>query len=279
MVKAALIQMKVYDTTREAVEVAKKYTKEASSGGASIVCLPELFNVKPFCSESNVENFKLAELIPSGFTTSEMAKTAREEGIVVVGGIFEEERKGLYYNTVVILGPDGELIGKYRKSHIHEMPGLWEEKFYFHAGNTGFQVFPTPFGVKIGVAICYDRDFPEAFSVLGLKGADLVFVPTLTCDFARPRWETTLRAHALFNRYYVGGASPVGTELAGDKVLKLQGASVFIDPIGQIMAQAGTEEEEIVYADIDMEGLARSRMEWFHLRDRRPDLYSLVSEP
>lgn len=277
MVKAALIQMRGYDRTEEAIEVAKKYIKEAASKGACIMCLPELFNVKYFDYESNVENFKLAEPIPDGLTTSQMAKTARQEGIVIVGSIFEEERKGLYYNTAVILGPSGELIGKYRKAHLHMLPGLWEEKFYFAPGNTGFQVFPTLFGVKIGVAICYDRDYPEAFSILGLKGADLVLVPTWTCDFARPRWETTLRAHALFNRYYVGGACCVGIALAGGKVLKLQGASVFINPMAEIMAQAGTEEEEIVYADIDMEALAKSRMEWFHLRDRRPDLYSLQS--
>ena len=278
MVKTALIQMSSYDTKEKNIEAAGKYIKEAAGKGARIICFPELFNTGFFGYEANAENFRLAEPIPGGLTTSEMAKIAKEQGVVIIGGIFEEERKGLYYNTAVVLGPDGELIGKYRKAHIPMIPGIWLGKFYFTPGDTGFQVFATPLGVRIGVAICYDRDYPEVFCALGLRGADLVLVPTCTFDFFRYRWENMLRAHALANRYYVGGPCSVGTAFAGNKVMKLQGASVFIDPMGEIIAQAGTEEEEIVYADLDTEALIRSRTEWFHLRDRRPDLYHNLIE-
>ena len=114
------------------------------------------------------------------------------------------------------------------------MSSHFNEKFYFRPGNTGFPVFDTPHG-RIGIMICYDRHFPESARALGLGGAEYVFVPTATTTrgYSRSVWETELRAHAIANGFYVAGVNRVGVELEST----YYGASVFIDPIGEIVAQ------------------------------------------
>lgn len=140
-----------------------------------------------------------------------MAALARETGTVLLCPIFERTGDGRFFNTAAVLGPDGELVGKYRKSSIPFMdPRLsaeprGNEKYHFEPGDLGFPTFTTPFGVRIGILICYDRHFPEAARVLGLGGAEIVFVPTVTSGMTRYLWDLELRAHAVANIYYVCG--------------------------------------------------------------------------
>ena len=147
-------------------------------------CLPELFNTMYFCVETQPEYFDWAEPVP-GPTTERMGALARELGIVLIAPMFERAPDGRYFNTAAVLGPDGRMIGKYRKSSIPFMDAAQSseprgnEKFYFTPGDLGFPTFDTPFA-RIGILICYDRHFPEAARVLGLGGAEILFVPTAT---------------------------------------------------------------------------------------------------
>jgi N-carbamoylputrescine amidase len=276
LTKAALIQFTGAFEKERNIEKATRYVAEAAANGAQIVCLQELFNTTYFCYTENPEFWGLAEPIP-GPTIDAMCRVAAEHRIVLVAPIYEKEIPGELYNTAVVIGPNGDIMGKYRKSSIPlvKTPSIvGNEKYYFKPGNTGFPVWQTPFGVNVGIMICYDRHFPEHARLLALNGADLVFVPTATCGMSRYLWEIELQAHAIDNIYYVGGVNRVGKDDGGSPDQHYYGSSFFTDPKGKILAQAGDQEDEIVYAEIDTSVIEDLRNEWGFFRDRRPDLYA-----
>src|SRR6185369_5023795 len=172
-VRVALAQFSGHIDKNVNIEKAESLARQAAGNGAKVVCFPELCTTIYFCFDRDKKWFETAEPVP---------------------------------------GPDVELIGKYRKMSIPqilrtvksgETPG--DERFFFQPGNLGFPVFDTPFGLKIGILICYDRHFPEAARVLGLRGAHLLLVPTATYrDWIRDVWEVELRGHAIANMFYVG---------------------------------------------------------------------------
>ena len=213
-----------------------------------------------------------------------MATLARETGTVLLCPIFERTADGRFFNTAAVLGPDGELIGKYRKSSIPFMDRgrsaepRGNEKYYFEPGDLGFPTFPTPFGVRIGILICYDRHFPEAARVLGLGGAEIVFVPTVTSGMTRYLWDLELRAHAVTNIYYVCGVNKVGVDVGGSSRHHF-GSSLVANPRGEIIAQANDTGEDIALAEVDVSVIPELRAMWGYYRDRRPDLYGPLAEP
>src|SRR2546425_1962716 len=143
------------------VRTGIRTVRRAAERGAQIVCLPELFSTMYFCVETRREYFEWAEPIP-GPTIERMATAAREMGTVLIAPIFERTADGRYFNAAAVLGPDGGLIGSYRKSSIPLMDSAQSpeprgnEKYYFSPGDLGYPTFPTPFG-RIGILICYDR--------------------------------------------------------------------------------------------------------------------------
>ena len=280
LTKAALIQFSgAYEKERN-IEKARSAIAEAAANGAQIVCLQELFNTTYFCYEEEPRHWDLAEPIP-GPTVEAMSAVAAEHRIVLIAPIYEKEMKGELYNTAVVLGTEGQIMGIYRKSSIPLVKTktlVGNEKYYFKPGNTGFPVWQTPFGVNIGIMICYDRHFPEHARLLALNGADIVFVPTATCGMSRYLWEIELQAHAIDNIFYVGGVNRVGKDDGGSPDQHYYGSSFFTDPKGQILAQAGDQEDAIVYAEIDTGVIEGLRNEWGFFRDRRPDLYAEIAD-
>jgi beta-ureidopropionase len=266
------------------IATATRLIREAARRGAQIICPPELFSTIYFCVETRPEYFDWAEPIP-GPTTDHMATLARETGTVLLCPIFERAGDGRFFNTAAVLGPDGELIGKYRKSSIPFMDRgrsaepRGNEKYYFEPGDLGFPTFATPFGVRIGILICYDRHFPEAARVLGLGGAEIVFVPTVTSGMTRYLWDLELRAHAVTNIYYVCGVNKVGVDVGGSTRNHF-GSSLIANPRGEIIAQASDTGEDVVVADLDVSVIPELRAMWGYYRDRRPDAYApLVEKP
>ena len=146
------------------------------------------------------------------------------------------------------------------------------EKFYFKPGNLGFPVFETPLG-KIGILICYDRHFPEAARALGLAGAELVLIPVASPRLqAREVFMKELMAMAIANQVFIAAVNRVGEE-NGDP---FYGSSLICDPRGNIVAQAGSEDNEVLVADIDLAEVAEIRNSWLFYRDRRPDAYGAL---
>jgi N-carbamoylputrescine amidase len=282
MLKIAGVQFGGHVDKDVNLATATRLIREAARRGAQIICPPELFSTIYFCVETRPEYFDWAEPIP-GPTTDRMATLARETGTVLICPIFERTEDGLFYNSAAVLGPDGGLIGKYRKSSIPFMDrGLsaeprGNEKFYFRPGDLGFPTFPTPFGVRIGILICYDRHFPEAARILGLGGAEIVFVPTVTSGMTRYLWDLELRAHAVTNIYYVCGVNKVGVDVGGSSRNHF-GSSLIANPRGEIIAQANDSGEDMAIADIDVSLIPELRAMWGYYRDRRPDLYGALAE-
>ena len=285
MVKVAVGQFSGSLDRQANVDRAVALARQAAAEDARVICFPELCSSIYFCFTSDPAFFALAEAI-DGPSVTQMRRTAQETGQVIVYPFYELDG-GLRFNTAAVIGPDGELIGKYRKNSIPailrtrtagETPG--DEKFYFEPSNLGFPVFPTPFGITLGILICYDRHFPEAARVLALQGADLLFVPTATYrPWIRELWEIELRAHAIANNFYVGGVNKVGYDDGGASGRWYFGESLFIDPRGQVLVRAGDKGEAVAYADVDRAVIDDTRDLWGFFRDRRPERYGLITEP
>jgi len=251
--------------------------EEAGKKGVQILCLQELFYGPYFCAEQKTKWYELVEKIPDGETTILMQDLAKKHNMVIIVPIYEEEIKGVYYNTAAVIDADGKYLGKYRKHHLpHCDPGFWE-KFYFRPGNLGFPVFATAYA-DIGVYICYDRHFPEGARILGLNGADIIFNPSATvAGLSEYLWELEQPAHAVANGYFVGAINRVGKEEPWN-IGEFYGSSYFCSPRGKIIAQASRDKDELVVADLELDEIKEVRNVWQFYRDRRPEAYKKITK-
>jgi len=275
-VKCALVQMGFTDDVERNVRVAAERIGEAGREGAQIIALSELATSIYFCFEMNSGYFDLAEPI-DGPSMQAISRAAADANAYVVFPFYEQAKDGQLYNSATVLDRGGRVVGNYRKNLIPMMKfegveGV--EKFYFRPGNLGYPVFPTDLGIKIGITICYERHFPEGPRSLALAGADVIFVPTAT-PAGHGFWELELRAMAIANQLWVGGVNRVGRDRGGSD-MDFYGGSMFAGPDGDVVARAGSEKDEIVYAEIDTAASARLREEWGFFRDRRPDIYEPI---
>lgn len=259
----ALIQYSPSDNPEKNVEKAKNYITQASSKDAEIVLLQELFDNIYFPKRPiNTDYFNFAQSI-DGPTIKYMCKIAREFGVYLVVPIFEEEFRGRFYNTAVVIDSSGNVIGKYRKNHIPQNLDA-DEKYYFSPGNLGFPIFNMP-KCQFGIIICADRHFPETFRTLALKGAEIIFVPSAIGLASMKRyWEIELCGAALANMCFVAGVNQVGGDFWGN--------SLVSDPSGTIIARAG-ENEEVLVTNIDLEIIRKTRISKGWFRDLRPEIY------
>ena len=242
----------------------------AKQQDVDILCFQELFFGPYFCAEQDRRWYKYAEPIP-GPLTERMQRLAKDNNLVLVASMYEEESVGVYYNTAVVIESDGTLLGKFRKMHIpHLDPGFWE-KFYFRPGNLGYPVFNTSVA-KVGVYICYDRHFPEGARALGLNGAEIVFNPSATvAGLSEHLWSIEQPAHAVANGYFMAAINRVGEEPW--KTGHFYGSSYIADPRGQMVVKGSRDKEELVVGEIDLDMIREVRNTWQFFRDRRPDSY------
>src|SRR2546423_394947 len=119
--RVALAQMQCGPEPDTNLAKAVARVREAAQQGARIICLPELFRSQYFCQSENHDHFALAEEIP-GPSTESLGEVARETGAVIIASVFEKRAAGLYHNTAVVIGADGEILGRYRKMHIPDDP-------------------------------------------------------------------------------------------------------------------------------------------------------------
>lgn len=270
-VRCALIQANCTSDKQANIDKHVKYIEEAVAQGAKVVCLQEIFSTAYFCQIQDKKWYETAETIP-GPTTNLMCEIAKQHGIVIIVPIYESVGIGTYYNTAAIIDADGRMLGIYRKTHIPNLPGFWE-KMYFKPGNLGYPVFQTQFA-KIGAYICYDRHFPEGARLLGLHGAEIVFIPSATArSLSMHLWDVEQRSHAIANGYFVGTNNRVGVEPEFGPQ-EYYGSSYFCDPRGTYLARASDKDEQVLVADLDLDLIREVRDTWQFYRDRRPDMYS-----
>ncbi|MDO8124021.1 MAG: nitrilase-related carbon-nitrogen hydrolase [Candidatus Hermodarchaeota archaeon] len=257
------------------IQKHEAYTETAAKEGAHFLCFQELFFGPYFCAEQKARWYKFAEPIP-GPISNRMSHLAKKHNIILIVPMYEEEMKGVYYNTAIVIDQNGQILGKYRKTHIpHLGPGFWE-KFYFRPGNLGYPVFETMYG-KIGVYICYDRHFPEGARALGLNGAEIVFNPSATvAGLSDHLWTIEQPAHAIANGYFIAAINRVGE--GPWKTGTFYGSSYVANPRGEIVKQASADKDELLLIDIDLDMIEEVRNTWQFFRDRRPDLYKNLCE-
>lgn len=281
MVKIALIQFIADINKNRNMEKILRYTEESIANGAQIICHQELATTYYFGIEQDIRHFSAAEVIP-GPTTELIGKMARKHGVVIIIPLFEKAMEGEFYNTAAVIGTDGKVVGRYRKIHLPEGKAsngeFVSEKLYFRPGNLGFPVFDTPFGIKLGIIICYDRHFAETGRIVALGGAEVLFVPAATAGVTCKFWDVELRFHAISNVMYVGAVNRVGKDTGISTSRNHLGSSMVIDYHGEIIAQGGNETDEIVYAELNMDLLREYRNHCGYYRDRRPEIYSAICQ-
>ena len=287
--KLAVVQCKGNALLPDRFARLQELIRQAARGGGQTVLLPELIFHDYFCIEENIRHFDLAHGLDAE-PVKTLQALAKELGIALVMPFFEKRAPGVHYNSAAVFDADGSLAGLYRKMHIPHDPGF-NEKYYFAPGDLGFKSIPTRHG-KLGVLICWDQWFPEGARLTALQGCDVLLYPTaIGWDDAESgrvssgeakvlearhldAWITIQRSHAIANGVYVAAANRVGRE----GHLRFWGNSFIAGPGGEILAQLGSEEEGVIYADIDPGRVEMERRVWPFFRDRRIDAYKGMME-
>lgn len=277
-VTVAATQMPCSWTIADNIANAERLVRAAAEQGAQIILIQELFETPYFCQDQIHDFFALAKPLAENAAIKHLAPLAKALKVVLPVSVFEKAGQA-FFNSVVIIDADGEILGHYRKSHIPDGPG-YSEKFYFSPGDTGFKVWQTKYA-RIGVGICWDQWFPECARAMALMGAELLFYPTAigsepqdpTLDSAG-HWQRTMQGHAAANLTPVIASNRIGTE-AGRKGTKISfyGSSFIANWDGALLAEANRTDETVLTARFDLDEIAKIRRSWGVFRDRRPELY------
>lgn len=265
------------------IKKAVALVEEAGNKGVDIIGFCELF-LTPFFPNRLESDFGKWFIELNDERIKPLLEAAKKHNMALVFP-FGEKNNGRFYNSTAIFNESGSLVGIYRKIHI---PAIFPsnlkggtgsyEKFYFTPGDN-LDVFEVK-GAKIGIQICYDRKFPEGSRALAAKGAEILFMPICAASYGETKlrdnaWDLPMRARAYENGTYVVAINRAGDE-HGRKHL---GQSMIISPIGaEILSIGGTEKAELLVEKIDLDQVrvARTSLPWW--RDRRPDLYSVLTK-
>jgi beta-ureidopropionase len=268
VMKIALVQQRATPDTEDNRRCGIEALERAAKAGARLVAYPEL-SFLPFLPQkpAGAGAADLAEPVP-GPTTELFSKKARELGVVVVLNLFERDG-GKTYDTSPVIDSSGEIVGKTRMVHVIEAP-CFHETGYYAPGDLGAGVFETSAG-RIGVAICYDRHFPEYMRALAIKDAELVIVPQAGAVDEWPAgiFEAELQIAAFHNGYFTALANRVGAE----ECITFAGESFVAAPDGRVLARAPKGEDHILYCEIELEEVRSSHARRHFIPDRRPEIY------
>ena len=266
------------DDEQANIAAVSALVEAAAADGAQVILPPELFSGPYFCKVEDEALFALARPVAQHPSVIAMRALAAKLKVAIPTSFFERDGHQ-YYNTLAMIGPDGEILGTYRKSHIPDGPG-YEEKYYFRPGNDGFKVWDL-FGHKLGVGICWDQWYPECARVMALLGAEVLLYPTAigtepydaTLDTSR-MWRRAMIGHAVSNCMPVIAANRIGTEDGQ----RFYGHSFISDEWGDLVAEYGADETGVLTATLDLARAATHRAGMGFFRDRRPQLYTRIAQ-
>lgn len=273
------------ETRGEIVERLIALLEEAARRKVELVCYPECalstFFPRWLLDRDEVDKY-FDKSMPNP-SVQPLFDRARELGIGFHLG-YSELDGDKHYNTSILVGKDGKIIGKYRKSHT---PGTYDprpgrkfhhlERRYYLEGDTGFKVWPA-FGGYVGMAICNDRRWPETWRVMGMQGVELVIVGwnTPSSRLAEFHNRLSLQAGCYQNGTWAVGVAHCGEEEPG---YVLMGQSMIISPLGEVVAMSYTLHDELVDATIDLDAGKAIKEGVFNFEKyRRPELYKVISE-
>ena len=267
--RIALVQQRAEPDKATNVARGLAALERAARDGAEVVAFAELaFERFHPQRPAAGDPLALAETIP-GPITEQFARQARELGVVVVLNLYERDGRHAYDASPVI-DADGSLLGTTRMIHITDYP-CFHEQGYYTPGDTGAPVYKTRAGA-IGVAICYDRHYPEYMRALALGGADLVVVPQAGSvgEWPDGLYEAEMQVAAFQNGYFVALCNRVGEE----DCLTFGGESYVCAPDGRVIARAPALEDAILAADLNLGETRDSHARRLFLQHRRPELYA-----
>jgi len=275
---AALQLQLCSDDERENIAAVSALVEDAAARGAQVILPPELFSGPYFCKVEEEALFALARPTAEHPSVIAMQALAAKLGVAIPTSFFERDGHH-YYNTLAMIGPDGGIMGTYRKSHIPDGPG-YEEKYYFRPGNTGFKVWQV-FGATIGVGVCWDQWYPETARAMALMGAEVLFYPTAIgsepydADFDTSHiWRRAMIGHAVSNCMPVVAANRIGTECGQN----FYGHTFISNHWGDLEESYGCDESGALVHRLDLTQAATHRAGMGFFRDRRPDLYGRLCE-
>ncbi|MGE0554729.1 MAG: carbon-nitrogen hydrolase family protein [Gemmatimonadales bacterium] len=268
-VRIALAQMASSPDRADNLARALGAMDRAAEAGAQLIVFPEVALDRFFPQHERFErSAELASTIP-GPVADRFAAKARQHGLVTVMNLYETDGKGRFYDSSPVYDADGTLLGVTRMIHITDY-ACFHEKTYYHPGDRGAPVYQTKVG-RVGVAICYDRHYPEYTRALGIQGAELVAIPQAGAvgEWPEGLFEAEVRTASFQNGYYTALCNRVGQE----ERLAFGGESFVVDPEGQVVARANATTDELLLADLDFSTCQTSTARRLFWRDRRPELY------
>lgn len=282
LITFAASQFAVTENFDENIACAESLVRQASEAGANVVLLQELFSGLYWCKDQKPVYFSWAEPYQESQLLQHFSVLAKRLEVVLPISYFEKCNNN-YFNSLAMIDADGSVLENYRKSHIPDGPG-YQEKFYFTPGDTGFKVWQTKFG-KFGAAICWDQWFPEAARVLALQGAEAIFYPTAIGSEpqdpgwdSRLHWQTVMRGHSAANMLPVVASNRLGNEDGESCSVRFYGSSFICDQFGGLVEEMDDNTNGIICHQFDLDELQNIRASWGLFRDRRPELYSRITE-
>ena len=260
-----LVQMTCALADKQANLERAEHLLSEFAGRVRIACLPEMFEVGYDLAGLGPALFELAEPVP-GPISQHLAQLARKLGLAIVAGVTERDPdvEGLLYDTTVLVDRNGELVGRYRKSHLHP-----SEHGFFRPGDE-LPVFELE-GLRVGIAICFEHAFPQIFTTLARRGAALVINPSAVPVGFGHLQDVRTRARAQDNQIFVAAVNHVGTE----GVVTYCGRSQVADPRGEVVAMAPDAAQAAVVAELDLAMIRQQRRQEPTFRALRPELYEM----
>ncbi|KAI3789096.1 hypothetical protein L2E82_01883 [Cichorium intybus] len=274
------------DQKKAIFEKLKPIINAAGASGVNILCLQEAW-MMPFAFCTREKRWCEFAEPADGESTQFLQGFARKYNMVIVSSILERDLKHgeTIWNTAVIIGNNGNIIGKHRKNHIPRV-GDFNESTYYMEGNTGHPVFETAYG-KIGVNICYGRHHPLNWLAFGLNGAEIVFNPSATVgELSEPMWPIEARNAAIANSYFVGSINRVGTEVfpnpftSGDGKPQhadfghFYGSSHFSAPDASCTPSLSRNKDGLLISDMDLNLCRQLKDKWGFRMTSRYELYA-----
>lgn len=265
-----------------------EFVDAAGAAGCNVLCFQEAWTMPfAFCTREKLPWTEFAECAETGPSVKACQKWALKHNMVIVSPILErdEAHGDTLWNTAVVIGNNGNIIGKHRKNHIPRV-GDFNESTYYMEGNTGHPVFETQFG-KIAINICYGRHHPLNWMAFGLNGAEIVFNPSATVGaLSEPMWSIEARCAAIANTYFVAGNNRIGTETfpneftSGNKKAAhkdfghFYGSSYIAGPDSSRAKGLSRVRDGIVMAEVDLNLCRQIKDTWVFQMTGRHEMYS-----
>lgn len=277
------------DPERTLEEIHALFESALEKKDVDLLAFSEMATTAYFCGTNDRKYFQWAQSVP-GPATDRFCELARRYRVNVCLPLFERGlHHGQYFNSAVFIDrdgnivhgrlPDGTIVNCYRKNHISDNysgAAGTNEKFFFRPG-PGFPVFDLDIG-RVSALICYDRSFSESWRMLALQGVELVLVmAAIAIKHRAESWVYELRSAAVQNGVFVGAVNKGGPEhVEADRLFS--GRSLVIDPFGEILAEGPPDAGNVVVpATIDLGQVEAHGHRYHYMRDRRPEIYDLLT--